>query len=132
MAQLTRDQAISWNKGNENGFQFDPQYYVFHQGEKTSIKKISMGENKYLYVHLMYRESYQNYIASCQPVAHFALYFKEGSVSVSHGLGYWHNMGEATNKKSYNTLKALSALLNDENCLEIFETLQKTKVNQLA
>jgi len=131
MAQLTREQAIKWNDGNVNGFQFDPQYYVFH-GEKTSLKKISIGDNKYLYIHLMYRETYQNYIASCQPVAHFAVYYNQGSVMVSHGLGYWHNMGDATAKKNYNALKSLSALLNDENCLEIFETLQKTKVNQLA
>jgi hypothetical protein len=142
MAKLTREQANTWNKGNANGFSFDPYYYLTH-GEKTSKKTIDLGNNHLLVVCLMYRDEYETKSNEygCKwsvttgkqiPTAHFADYLDEGAVMVSHGLGYWHTLGAAVDKKNYSALKELSGQLDDETCLAIYATLKDTKVNQYA
>lgn len=142
MPTLTRDQVKSWNTANKNGFSFDVQYYLFHS-EKTVQKKIDIGNKHFLVVKLTYRGDFKRVENDCGqgynvptfrhiPCVHFADYLDEGEVMVSHGLGYWHNLGEAVDKKSYSALQKLTADWTDEKCLETYAELTRTKVNQYA
>ena len=137
MAKLTREQVNKWNDGNKNGFQFSISYYIFH-GEKTPTKDIKIDEDHILTVHLMYREDWNTNVKYADrvvlqiPTAHFAVSLNKGGMMVSHGLGYWHTLGEARNNKSYAVLQKLTETLDDSTCLAIFDELKKTQVNQYA
>jgi hypothetical protein len=142
MSSLTREQAKTWNNGNENGFKFDSQYYLFH-GEKTSKKIIDLGNKNLLVIHLMYRNEYETrknaYGQSFSvptgkqtPVMHMSIYLDQGSMMVSHGLGYWQDLGDAVPRKNYDLLKTRSCDLDDAACLAMFENLSKTQVNKYA
>lgn len=142
MAQLTRDQVKAWNTANKNGFEFDITYFLYHS-EKTISKNIETDPDHVITVHLMYRSQMETKTNSygCKwtqetgkliPVAHFAKALRQRDCLVSHGLGYWHDMGDPVDKKSYAALQKLTEQLDDETCLSIFGTLAKTKVNQYA
>lgn len=142
MPTLTRDQVKAWNKDSKNGFSFAVQYFLFHN-EKTLEKKIDIGNGHFLVCHLMYRGEFKREVNAYRqgfnvptfrhiPCIHFADYYNSGSVMVSHGLGYWHNLGEAVDKKSYSALQKLSADWTDEKCLGTYTAMTLTKVNEYA
>lgn len=138
MAQLTREQATTWNTGNANGFSFDVSNYVM-RGEKESTKVINLCDDKYLRVTVMYTAEYRRTGGGYNmptyqhiPAVHMATYQKSGQAYMSRGLGYWHNLGAAVPKKNYNALKQFTHDLTTEKCLELFATLTATQVNQYA
>lgn len=137
MARLTVEQVKAWNTDNKNGFTFGISYFMFHS-EKTVEKNIPIDETHVLTVHLMYREDYRTNTDYCDrtvlqiPTAHFSFSLIEGKMLISHGLGYWHDIGEARENKSYKVLQSLTAGLPDDNCLAIYKELTHTQVNQYA
>ena len=142
MAKLTREQVARWNEGNKNDFQFDITYFLYHS-EKTLSKHIEIDETHVLQCQIMFRSEYKtnkneygctwNTETGRQiPTIHFAYSFKSGDMLVSHGLGYWHNLGEAIDKKNYKALQGFTAAWTDERCKQQFDDLALTQVNQFA
>lgn len=142
MAKLTREQVNKWNEGNQNGFQFDISYYLYHS-EKTISKHIEIDETHVLQCQIMFHDEmtqvtnaygckYPVHTGKVIPVIHFAYSVKSGGMLVSHGLGYWHNLGEAINKKNYKVLQGFTEAWTDERCKQQFDDLALTKVNLFA
>lgn len=140
--KVTREQIYKWNKGNENGFELNINTLLM-RGEKESTKKIPLDNNHVLVCTVLYRAEYETVTQSNRvtynrptfrhiPCLHFDVSLIEGSFLVSHGLGYWYNMGASVDKKNYNALKKLTETLDDDTCMSIFENLKATKVNALA
>ena len=142
MAKLTREQVNKWNEGNAQGWQFDITYYLYHS-EKTLSKHIEIDDTHVLQCQIMFRSEYKTNKNSygCTwntetgrqiPTIHFAYSVKSGGMLVSHGLGYWHTLGEAIDKKNYKALQGFTEAWTDALCIATYEELARTKVNQYA
>ena len=142
MAKLTREQVDKWNEGNKNGFQFDITYFLYHS-EKTLSKHIEIDDTHVLQCQIMFRDEmtqvtnsygckYPVHTGKVIPVIHFAYSVKSGGMLVSHGLGYWHTLGEAIYKKNYKALQGFTEAWTDALCIATYEELARTKVNQYA
>ena len=139
MANLTREQYEKMNKDNKNGFNID-MMALWARNVKNSVKDIDIGNNQLLRVTLLYRDEYIKTDGGYNmptfkkiPCAHMSVYRdKNNGMMVSHGLGYWHNLGKAEERQAYKLLQKFTEELTDAKCLEIFEVLKATQVNQYA
>lgn len=122
MPNITKQQIQKINEKCQNDWQFDVEYYLFHN-QKTLIKQIKLDEEHYLEFALRY--DYKNRISlhigkfEHKPNAYFAS---------SNGLGKSKILDETpATRKNLNVLIDITKTLNDEECLKINAETQVTK-----
>lgn len=128
MANLTGEQIKKLNVNLKNGFKFDCFAFWTHN-EKNCRKQIDLGEKRVLAVSLFWRNTRDFKVVPC---LNLNIAEDRGAVMVSHGLGFFYNMGDTVDRKNYKVLEALTATLDDARCLAIYEELKATQVNQMA
>lgn len=135
MATITKKQVESANSKLSNGFSLDVYYFMMH-GEKTAVKRVSLGGNAYACIKLMYTDEYENKLTfagqqaydrgvpfeQCNsyrvrtgrviPCVHISKEFDDGAFRTSYGLGKWVEIGPAQDKKLFSTLQKLSSKVN--------------------
>ena len=140
--KLSREKAEKWNDGNKNGFYFDVNEYLM-RSEKQSVKAIHKLDNSLILCEVCYMPEYQRitngYGVSYNrqtgkhlPTLHIYRAVRNGNMIVSHGLGYYHTLGDPLEKKNYNTLKQYTETLDDQTCIDLLEYLESSKVNLFA
>lgn len=116
MAKLTREQLNRWNAKLGNGFRFDTHFFLMW-GDKQLKKYLKLEDGRTLEATLSYREVTKNYAtAGVMPVLHLSIWESCGPDSDmmrSFGTGAYIDMGAQQDKRKYNELVKLSAVVDD-------------------
>lgn len=116
MATVTREQLNRWNAKLSNGFGFDVIHFLTWR-DKQIKKYMELQDGRKLEAVLSYREVWENHASvGVKPVLHLSIWESCGPDSEmmrSCGMGAYIDMGEPRDKRNYNELVKLSAVVDD-------------------
>lgn len=124
MARVTVEQVRKWSAKLCNGFAFDVERYVVWS-EKHAVKYINLEDGTTLGVTLMYRDvkapNGYSYTGTYQPCLHLQIWHKSQTEGMMHswGMGVTIDIGAEQDKKKWNELCKLSAVLDEQKIMEL-------------
>lgn len=116
MAKVTREQVNRWEAKLVNGFRFDLNFFLMWNDKRVK-KCLKLEDGRMLEAVLEYRDITHNYAkVGVQPVLHLSVWESCGPDSgmmKSNGMGAYIEMGATQDKRKYNELVKLSAMVDD-------------------
>ena len=134
MPSVTREQVNKWNAKLQNGFLFDIQRYVVW-GEKQIVKSIKLEDGRSLVATLFFRDAREGFKYIGQQLCiSLSIWtpIENSDLMRSEGTGYHEILGAVQEKKLYNDLVKMSAVIDEAKIMEMAKQLMNALTNPWA